>query len=409
MRAGAANKPLAVEDRVLVLAPTGSDAKLSESILTEAGIHCQAMPDTHALCSAIQEGAGAAVITEESLFDEGPDLLAATFRAQPEWSDIPVLLLASRGANSPLATWILEVLGNVTVLERPVRIATLVSAVRSALKARRRQYELRDRLEALRISQEQLNAALEDIRQNERRKDEFLATLAHELRNPMAPIMNALRIMEVDPQRMADTGLRELLDRQARHMVRLIDDLLDISRITRGKLELRLDAVELGDVLKQALETVEPHIQAAHHRLAFLPPAEEVWLRADRVRLGQVFANLLNNASKYTPQGGSISISTRLLEGYVEVTVSDSGVGLEKEEIGKIFDLFSQIERPEVDAMGGLGIGLTLVTRLVEMHGGSVEAHSEGRGRGSSFVVRLPTRASREEAEPAAAAAAHGD
>jgi PAS domain S-box-containing protein len=236
------------------------------------------------------------------------------------------------------------------------------------------------------------NARLvESLRDADRRKDEFLATLAHELRNPLAPLRNGLQVMKLAGGNAAAVEqARGMMERQLAQMVRLIDDLLDVSRITRGKLELRRERVELASVVQSAVEGSRPLIEASAHRLTVSLPPEPVSLEADPVRLAQVLANLLTNAAKYTDAGGHIRLTAERQGGELVVAVRDNGIGLAAEHLPRLFEMFSQVAPALERSQGGLGIGLALVKGLVEMHGGTVEAHSEGPGRGSEFVVRLP-------------------
>jgi PAS domain S-box-containing protein len=235
-----------------------------------------------------------------------------------------------------------------------------------------------------------------ELREQDRRKDEFLAMLAHELRNPLAPIRNALQILMMpglpEPERQQT---RALIARQVGQLTRLVDDLLDVSRITRGKIALRKVPVALAGVLRRAAETSQPLIEANRHTLTLDIPPEPLWVEADSTRLEQVFTNLLNNAAKYTERGGSIRLSVELASRgqqppEVLVRVRDTGFGIPAQVLPYIFELFAQADRTLDRAQGGLGIGLTLVKTLVELHGGTVTAHSEGAGQGSEFVVRLP-------------------
>jgi PAS domain S-box-containing protein len=253
---------------------------------------------------------------------------------------------------------------------------------------------------------EQLTAAHQALRDADRRKDEFLATLAHELRNPLAPVMAALDAMKLsgdDPAVLRET--RAMMQRQMKQMVRLIDDLLDVSRITRDKLELRRERVDLESIMHNAVEAARPLAQSLQHQMQISLPDGPVDLDADPARLTQVFGNLLNNACKFTPRGGKVSLDVRRLGGEVEVSVSDSGLGIAPDKLTEVFGMFAQVDRSLSGSQGGLGIGLTLARRLVEMHGGTVSAHSEGPGRGSKFIVRLPVLpgqpASRNLTEPA--------
>jgi PAS domain S-box-containing protein len=234
-----------------------------------------------------------------------------------------------------------------------------------------------------------LQAANEQLRDSGRRKDEFLAVLAHELRNPLAPIANALELLNLQGSRdPAMQSARDVISRQLRHMVRLIDDLLDVGRITSGKLELRIERVELAAVVERALETSRPHLRG--HEFTLSLPAQPVWLDADPVRLAQVLSNLLNNACKYTPAGGQIRLSAERAGARVAVRVRDTGIGIAKEQLPRLFNMFAQVTPPLERTQGGLGIGLALSRELVAMQGGAVEARSDGAGRGSEFTVTLP-------------------
>jgi PAS domain S-box-containing protein len=231
----------------------------------------------------------------------------------------------------------------------------------------------------------------EALREADRRKDEFLALLAHELRNPLAPLRNGLQIIRLAAaDAVAVARARAMMERQLGHLVRLVDDLLDVSRIGRNKMELRRSRLLLTDVLSSALETARPAIEAAAQELIVALPAEPVHLDADLTRLAQVFSNLLTNSAKYTERGGRIWLAAELRGGEVEVSVRDTGIGIPAHALPHIFEMFSQVDRSVERATGGLGIGLALVKGLVEMHGGTVTAESAGPGRGSTFTVRLP-------------------
>ncbi len=616
---------IADAERVLVLAPTPADATLTRSILAEARLSSHVCADLEELSREMAKAAGVILVTEEVLTRGDAQCLIEALQREPAWSDPPILLLSSSGADSSTAAWGMEVLGNVTVLERPVRVTTLVSALRAALRARRRQYQLRDQMEpqallaavvassadaiisktlegvitswntgaekvfgysaaeaigesitliipqdrweeergilarlargeriehfetirrskagdlidisltvspirdatgkivgaskvARDISQrkraaerlresesrfrflsetipsivwtaapdgkityvnrrwleycgitEEQNArdwpdiALhpadrercvaewqrhlveesdyeielrhrrydgayrwfvtravpfkdtnrnivswfgittdiheqkemqEALKQADRRKDEFLATLAHELRNPLAPIRNALHIMRLkanDPATMEQARL--IMERQLGQMVRLVDDLLDVGRITRGRLELRKERVDLAGIVKNAVDATFPLIEAAGHELTVALPPQPVYLDADPVRLAQVLSNLLNNAAKYMERGGRIWLSAARSDSELVVTVRDTGIGIPAEALPAVFDMFTQVEGSLEKSRGGLGIGLTLARQLVELHGGTIEARSDGSGKGSEFTVRMP-------------------
>lgn len=242
---------------------------------------------------------------------------------------------------------------------------------------------------------EELNVALKasgkTLNEMDRRKDEFLATLAHELRNPLAPLRNGLQLLKLatdDPELIERT--RQMMEQQLTQMVRLIDDLLDVSRITNDQIQLTKEITTLDKIIGQAVETSRPIVDAQQHKLTIELPAGEILLEADAVRLTQVFSNLLNNAAKYTQHGGTISIEGLQRDSEVIVSITDNGIGIPKEMLPRIFDMFVQVDKSLERAQGGLGIGLSLVKRLVELHGGTVEGQSKGLGTGSKFIVRLP-------------------
>jgi signal transduction histidine kinase/ActR/RegA family two-component response regulator len=253
---------------------------------------------------------------------------------------------------------------------------------------------MEDAVEARRAEQrenQERRRVEEELRQADRRKDEFLATLAHELRTPLAPIRNSLHILRLA---RGDSGavdrLVDMMERQVNHMVRLVDDLMEVSRITRGKIELRKESVDIAAIVRSAVEINQPLIDAARHQLAIAVPPEPLTLSADPVRLTQVLANLLNNAVKYTEEGGQIWLTVQRAGPNVVLKVRDTGTGIRSEMLPKIFDLFTQANRTYDRAQGGLGIGLTLVRSLVSLHGGTVTVQSDGPGQGSEFVVTLP-------------------
>jgi two-component system CheB/CheR fusion protein len=236
----------------------------------------------------------------------------------------------------------------------------------------------------------------EALRDADQRKDEFLATLAHELRNPLAPIRSGLEVMRRGENKMQDQNAREIIERQTDQLVHLVDDLLDISRITQGKIKLRKQQVNIADAIKNAVETVQPFVENLRHRMDVRLPDAPVFVEADPTRLTQIVQNLLHNSAKYTEPGGHILLIAAREADEAVIRVRDNGVGIQFEMLPKIFDMFAQIESSEKRGQGGLGIGLSLVKKLVEMHGGTVEAHSEGEEKGSEFIVRLPLSANQK-------------
>ena len=369
--------PADLERRVLLRTATAKDAVLTGKVLERAGILAHACNTTHGLVEEMKAGAGALLIAEEMLVDPQFRAVMAQLHTQAPWSDLPVLVLARTGADSTAVVEAMELLANVTVIERPLRISALISTVGSALRARQRQYQMRTMLSGLEEADE--------------RKTQFLATLAHELRNPLAPLTTALAIVaRPDIELEEARSYFEMMQRQIDHMVRLIGDLMEVSRITRGKVELRLEPLALDQVIKEAIELSRPQIDGARHALRLDIPEGDWVLEGDGVRLTQVFANLLNNAAKYTPPRGLIEVVVERDGPLARVRIRDNGVGLPPEMLTEIFGIFVQVPRNSQVAQGGLGIGLTLVKSLVELHGGRVHATSGGSGLGSELVVELP-------------------
>ena len=372
------------DERVLVLPVTRRDGEVTCSLLEQAGVKCIVCPDLENMAAEIPLGVGALMLTEAVLARPQMQTLLAVLRSQPAWSDVPVVALI-RDHQAPVAGLrVLELLGNVTVLDRPVSTRSMISAIQSALRDRRKQYRIRDQLmEQARAEQALVKA--------DQRKDEFLATLAHELRNPLAPIRAGLHLLsktQGDP--LKAQRLHEIMDRQMGQMVKLIDELLEVSRISTGKLVLLKERVDMREVVSMALEGSQPFIDAAQHRLEVRLLDEPAWVYGDPSRLAQVVSNLVNNASKYTPNGGRIDVVLAKEGDEVVVSVEDSGVGIPANMLAHVFDMFAQVNRTLDRAQGGLGIGLALVRRLMELHGGSVQAESPGQDRGSRFTIRMP-------------------
>jgi signal transduction histidine kinase len=294
--------------------------------------------------------------------------------------------------------------GAVDYLHKPVNAAVLRSKVavfaelhrtsRALEAANRALVELNETLDG-RVTERTLALQASDaqLREANRRKDEFLATLAHELRNPLAPVRNAVQVLRLKGLAPELQWSTELIDRQVQAMSRLIDDLMDVSRINQGRIELRRLRVDLASILSDAVETSRPLIEEYDHDLLVTMPEQKLMLDADPTRLAQAFMNLLNNAAKYTDRGGRIEVNARREGNEVVVTVADSGIGISPERLDSVFEMFSQVETALERSRGGLGIGLSLTQRLVEMHGGSVKARSAGLGRGSEFLARLPLAA----------------
>lgn len=372
--------------RVFVLAPSGKDARLIGSVLQRAQIEPVVCEDSTTLVQRAQDGIGALVAADEALMATSCLRTLLTFlQAQPAWSDLPVILLTKKG-RSVLTASVVEALGNVSPIDRPTQVASFVSAVRTALRNRQHQYE---------------------IREMDRRKDEFLAMLAHELRNPLAPISNAGHILSSLGLNAPKAKLAvSVLQRQTRQLSRLVDDLLDVARISRGKIELQLATHDLRDLVNAGVETSLPQVEAMGHRLDVELPDQVVPVVADGARIAQCVTNLVTNAAKYTPRNGQLRVTLERAGDRAEVAVEDDGIGFEPDQAERLFELFSQIQEGRERAQGGLGLGLAIVKSLVQMHGGSVTAVSEGPHTGSVFSFRIPIAPSALQGPAEASAAA---
>jgi len=359
-----------VENRLLIYTPTGKDGRLVEEVFRRADLECYRCTNIADVLEQLNLGVGALIIADEALSVDFLNAINPFLQSQKSWSDFPFLVLRREGHSTQHMRARYLQLGNVTLLERPVRSDTLVNVATSALRARKRQYEMRE---------------------IDRRKDEFLAMLAHELRNPLAPISAAsdlLSIPDLDREKIRDTS--EIISRQVKHMTGLIDDLLDVSRVSRGLVSLEEAALDANEIVASAVEQVQPLIDSRGHDLTIKPSPSAVFVTGDKKRLIQVIANILNNAAKYTPINGHILLSVVADNANVSFAIEDDGIGIEPHVLPHVFDLFAQAERTSDRSQGGLGIGLALVRSLVNLHHGSVHAHSDGLGKGSKFILHLP-------------------
>jgi PAS domain S-box-containing protein len=500
----------AEEYRVLLLPATRRDAEVTTALLKREKLDSVSCRDACALARELDGGVGAILMTDEALVDPGIAQVLDALGHQPAWSDVPAIVLCGHDRLPKLAGVAMQTLRNVTVLERPTTSRTLISAVKAAIRARTRQYQMREQFTtlqeseaAVRLRERQLHTLAENTpdiltrfdqrlrhvyvnqaatqatglpsqqflgrthreigipselcdqwetalratfadgqrrrlaysypagdgahhydallvpeigeggaietvmsvahdatetrrsaqmsEEASRRKDEFLAMLAHELRNPLAPIRNASEILA---RRLADDPQLKktvsLVKRQVTHLARLVDDLLDVSRITQGRIELRRAPQELAPILAQARESVEPLMREKQHVLLISMSFEPLYVHGDHARLVQSVANVLTNAAKYTDPGGEIRLELRRQQQQAVIVVSDTGVGIAPELLPRVFDLFVQADRSLDRSQGGLGIGLSVVKRLVEMHQGRVVARSAGPGHGSVFEIHLP-------------------
>ncbi|HEX7152068.1 MAG TPA: hybrid sensor histidine kinase/response regulator [Thermoanaerobaculia bacterium] len=366
-------------ERILILTPQGRDGEVACRILDRAGMECVVCADINELCREIPRGAGAVIVATEALPRKAIRELSEVLERQPSWSELPILIFALPGVDRQLPAFGPLEDRHFTTLDRPIGVKALVSAVRTALRWRRRQYEVRNLMDAL------------EARVHER--DKFLAILGHELRNPLGAILLASQLHDEDGR--LDGEHAAMIERQSRHLTRLVDDLLDLSRVTAGKIVLQRRSVDLNDIVDQTLRTLRESMPSKAVAVEWTRAASAVLVNGDPVRLEQIVSNVVSNALKYTPDGGTVVITVTREDDTALLTVKDDGVGIAKERLDQIFGLFTQAENAIGRAQGGMGIGLSLVRNLVGLHGGTVHASSDGVGKGSEFVVKLPVARSR--------------
>ena len=406
------------DQRVIVIAPVGRDATSIADLLSANGFEVSVCTDpaTH---TDVLVAAGALIITEEVLEFAQTGKLINALQNQPPWSELPLIILTSAGT-SRLALHLdvtARAAGGATLLERPIATDTLLRAVNVALRSRRRQYQVRDLIfEQQRIQQklekneEQLRSLLvreRGLRQAadeaNRLKDEFLATISHELRNPLNVMLGyselLLRMDEVKESPQL-SRMSEALRRNALAQSYLIRDLLELSRLRSGKLTLNLETVSLATAIHNAIETVRADAQAKNISIDLAVPISPVFLEGDLVRLEQIIWNLLSNSVKFTDSGGKIEVALERENGDAVLTVEDTGQGIHPSFLPRVFDMFRQGDTRASREHSGLGIGLALVQQLVRLHKGSVEAFSEGPGKGTTFTVRLPEKHDVETVAP---------
>ena len=340
--------------------------------ISSEAVEPQKLPDE------IVVGAGAVLVAEEALLDGVLGRLEEVLLGQPVWSDLPLIVFSGNTVSAEKLLQALSGKFNATIVERPIRITMLVSAVRGSLRARERQYQARD--------------LLAQLKQADQQKDLFLATLSHELRTPLNSILGWIHIL-----RRRNIGGPEVahaldvIDRNARAQSEMIADILLVSRVITGKVELSMEPIDLTSIISESIDVIRPsaeakNIQVSLHTREYTPSPIE----GDTERLQQVLLNLLTNAVKFTEENGRIDITLRRVNGDVEVEVKDNGCGIEPRFLPFIFERFRQADSRHTRRVGGLGLGLAIVSHLVELHGGKVEAYSEGRNKGAKFVVKLP-------------------
>ncbi|MRV74942.1 response regulator [Duganella sp. FT92W] len=365
-----------MEKRILIYAPGGQNAALTEKVLAMAYIPSFICATVADLREQLQLGVGAVVTVEEALSASGFRVLSDFVTHQPNWSDLPILLLAQKGGDSLLVRRAVASLGNLTLLERPVRTVTLITAVQALLRGREKQYQ---------------------VRESNQRKDEFLASLGHELRNPLAPIRTSATLLtHLFPQSEPAVRIKEVVERQVVHLTRLVDDLLDVARITSGKIQLQRNTFKFSEIMRHVIELCMQSAISKRIHLDQDLPTDAIIMDVDYSRVVQIYSNILSNAIKFTPQGGQVGVRAWKEDGApgvpatICVSIRDTGIGLDADAIPKIFNLFEQSRTVSGQMSSGLGIGLSLARQFAHMHGGTVEAFSAGPGQGSEFVIRLP-------------------
>jgi signal transduction histidine kinase/ActR/RegA family two-component response regulator len=346
------------------------------------------------VCNQMNQGAGVVFMTEEALTMRSVALLARALMAQPTWSDIPIILLTSGGSESPVNTESLASLGaigNVNLIERPVRMMTLLSTVKAALRARNRQYDVREHLETQVRNKRQLEKAFIQVEEASRLKDEFLATVSHELRTPLNAVLGWTTLLRSN--NLDEAGRRralETIERNARSQTQLVEDLLDVSRAISGKLSLDARPIKPRKFIEEAIEALRPTAQARQVRVTKAIEGKLNEVYGDSTRLRQIVWNLLSNAIKFSHRGGHIRISARRIETNLEISVKDNGQGIAPEFRPFVFERFRQADMTTTRSHGGLGLGLAIVRQLVELHSGTVRVASPGLGHGATFTVTLP-------------------
>jgi signal transduction histidine kinase/CheY-like chemotaxis protein len=373
-------------ERILVFVRGSRDGKVTCELLARDGLVPCLCSTLDELCTEIDAGAGAVLVAEEALRKDAVERIHVTLEGQPVWSDVPIVVFGTSGEQrARLLAETIHQLGNVTFLDRPVQVRSMLASVHAAVRSRRRQYETRRAIES---------------------RDAFLAMLGHELRNPLGAIR--LASMTLHETGAAPAKELDIIERQSLHLSRIVDDLLDVARITRGKVTLRKERVLVAEAVRSAFALME---RTAREHLAsydLVVEDEGLWIDGDRQRLEQVLSNLLVNAVKYTQKGGSVTVRVRGDGERVLVTVTDSGIGLSADQRERVFEVFAQAERSLDRSQGGIGVGLSLVRGIMELHEGTVHAESDGVGKGSSFVLgfhRLPAPATTVVEPPAPPAA----
>ena len=376
------------EERLLVLAPTGRDSVMTCQILNSNRLPCRPCKDIQELCFLLKHGAGSLLITDEALNPYAVRCLLEALDQQESWSDVPIIVFPANGDNAAV---LLEKLGsraNVTILERPVRIEILLNAAKSALRARRRQYDTRN--------------LLVQLENADRQKDLFLATLSHELRTPLTAILGWSRLLQTGTLDAENTAVAiRVINRSATAQNQLIADILSVSQLVAGTLRIDLVPLDLDTLVRGAIDALRPAAEAKSIGLECVFE-NGGWILGDAGRIQQIISNVLSNAIKFTPVNGRIDVRVSATAKTSEITVRDNGKGIPRDFLPHIFEHFRQADSSFTRAEGGLGLGLAIVHRLVELHGGTVKAESAGEGQGTTITITLPLAVERSDTKAAA-------
>ena len=354
-----------------------------EALLQHEGLTClKARSGEEALELLLSNDVALALLDVQMPGMDGFEL-AEFMRGNARTSNVPIIFLTAGTADKQRRFRGYEA-GAVDFIQKPIEADILRSKAKVFFELNRQRHQIE-------LQRDELEAAAQALRRADRHKDSFLAVLAHELRNPVAALSGGLHLLGKDLPAERTQDIRTRMDRMLTHLSHLVDDLLDVSRVSQGKISLKKERMELSEALRSAIEASQHNIDAGGHQFTVNIPNEAIWLDADHTRLAQIVANLLNNAAKYTPPGGRIVLTAVARDGVAEIEVSDTGVGIPPEMQSRIFEIFAQVEDHLTKAQGGLGIGLALVKQLVTLHGGSIQVASAGDGLGSTFSVRIPT------------------
>jgi signal transduction histidine kinase len=379
-------------ERVLLIAPTARDGELTRHILQKAGLACAICHDLTTMCAELDHGAALLLLPEEQILSAQLTLLTDVLACQPTWSDLPIVVMTKRGAESQVLASVLSRLGNVLLIDRPLRIKTLLSVVQTSLSARRRQYQLRDQLEEsqrLYAAEQQARAEAESA---VKLRDVFLSIASHELKTPITSMQGYLQLLQrrFNKQPVYNDrdkrALQTVID-QVNRLSRIIQALLDSSRMENGHLSIECQSMDLIQLVRQVVGEFEPTLR--QHTLVLESTEEALPIQGDELRLYQVFSNVIGNAIKYSPQGGAVTIRLEQREGQACVAVVDQGIGIPSAAIPQLFKRFYRGANVVGQNIGGMGIGLSVVNEIVGLHGGDIQVDSV-EGQGTTFTLCFP-------------------